>query len=140
MRVVHALARPGLERPAARDHRPRRRAQRVERRLLERGGVDVRRERLAVDGDVDPALVLVGDDLHPPSLTPPGVRGSGVGVWNSRVPSPEPPAPSEQQQRYPAHGSPAPQLMTMSRFESSNMTLRPLCIAATGMPSSTERL
>src|SRR5213594_3584258 len=60
MRVVHALARSGLERPAARHHGPRGRAQRVERRLLERGRVDVRREGLAVHEHVDPALVLVG--------------------------------------------------------------------------------
>src|SRR2546427_12933005 len=116
MRMVHALARPGLERPAARDHRPRRRAQRVERRLLERGGVDVRRARLAVDGDVDPALVVVGDDLHPPS------------------PNPEP----RNSKTKNNHTMRMFQPITMSRFESSNMTLRPLCIAATVMHNATE--
>src|SRR5947199_1707160 len=44
-RSVHALARSGLERPAARHHRSRRRAQGVQSRLLERSRIDVRRER-----------------------------------------------------------------------------------------------
>ena len=61
--MVDALAGPGLERPAARHHSARRVAHRIQRRLLESRGIDVRRERLAVDEDVDAALVFVRHDL-----------------------------------------------------------------------------
>src|SRR6059058_5484076 len=45
-----------------------------------------------------------------------------------------------QQQPRVAHVDPAPQPITMSRLLSSNMTFRPLCIAATVMHSATEWL
>src|SRR5439155_23168290 len=87
MWMVHPLARARLEGPAARHQYARRGPYRVEGRLLERGGIDVRRERFAVDEDVDPAQVVVRHDLDLHSLTlspgphplaPSTLRGEGV--------------------------------------------------------------
>ena len=59
VRMIHALARPRLERIAARHDDAVRRAQRIEHRLLERRRPDVGRERLAADEDVDAPVGLV---------------------------------------------------------------------------------
>src|SRR2546428_10637227 len=84
MRVVHALARPGLERPAAGDQLSRRGPQRVERRLLERGRcrVDVRREGLPVDQHVDAAGGLL------PGVVYSGAWGLWLRIWG--LPDPQP--------------------------------------------------
>ena len=63
MGMVDALPLPRLERESARDDRAGRASQREQRRLFERGRIDVRRERLAVDGHVDAPRSLVRHDL-----------------------------------------------------------------------------
>ena len=54
--MIDALAGARLERKAARDDGAVGGAERIEHRLFELRGPDVRRERLAVDGDVNAAI------------------------------------------------------------------------------------
>src|SRR5258708_6878845 len=63
VRVIYPLPGAGLERPAAGYHGARSAPYRVERRLLEGRRIDVGRERLAVDRDIHPALVLARDHV-----------------------------------------------------------------------------
>ena len=63
MGVIEALARPRVERKAARDERAAGRPDWIQHRLLERLRVDVGSEGLAVDRDVYALAGFVGDDL-----------------------------------------------------------------------------
>src|ERR1051325_63196 len=68
MGMVHAFLRSWMEWEAARDNHTGRRLHRIEHRLLERLRIDVRRERLAIDENVDPLFGVLPDDLDPRGL------------------------------------------------------------------------
>ena len=123
MRMIDALAGARRERPPARDDRAAGAANRIEHRLLDVVRPDVRRERLAADGDVDAprALVRRHGDRHPPEPTVRNVPRS----LGRRQRSRERPARDDQRpasapaERSVCRQSPAPGLLLSAAAPSS---------------------
>src|SRR4029079_8234332 len=64
MGMVDALAGPRIERKSPGDERAFRRADGIQHRLFQRRGPDIRRERLAVDRDVDALGAFIDLDVN----------------------------------------------------------------------------
>src|SRR5207302_528756 len=80
MRMIDSFARPWLQRITSGNYRAFGRPQRIEHRLRDTFGPPVRRERLAVDGNVDASLLLVNG--HGDAVTrmwPGGTKKSQLG-------------------------------------------------------------